>query len=136
MTTARGTFDVALSALPTHDTTPGSLLGRMSIDKRFQGDLEGTSVGEMLSAMTPVKGSAAYVAIERVSGTLHGRAGTFVLQHTGTMVRGAQQLVVSVVADSGTGELAGLRGTLRIIIEGRAHSYELDYSLDESRDPD
>jgi hypothetical protein len=95
----------------------------MSIDKKFSGDLEATSKGEMLSAMTDVKGSAGYVALERVSGTLHGRNGTFVLQHTGTMTRGAPELSITVVPDSGTGQLVGLASKMTIkIVEGK-HFY-------------
>ena len=127
--TARGTFDVTLSPLPTYDTTEGALLGRLSIDKQFQGDLEATSKGEMLSAGTKVKGSAGYVAIERVTRTLHGRSGTFVLQHSGTMTRGAPQLTLTVVPDSGTGELEGLSGSMAIIIEGGKHSYAFQYTI-------
>ncbi len=100
------------------------------MEKQFHGDLEATSKGEMLSAGGSVKGSAGYVAIERVSGTLHGRAGTFVLQHSGVMTRGAPGLTVSVVPDSGTGELAGLAGTMSIVIAEGKHSYELTYTLD------
>ncbi len=103
----------------------------MSLAKRFHGDLEGTSVGEMLAAGTATKGSAGYVAIERVEGTLHERNGTFVLQHSGTMNRGAPTLSVTVVPDSGTEELAGLAGKLDIdIVEGK-HFYTFDYALDE-----
>ena len=105
------------------------MLGRMSLDKTFSGDLQGTGKGEMLMAGTEIKGSAGYVAIERVTGTLNGRTGTFVLQHTGTMNRGAPQLSVTVVPDSGTGQLSGLSGTLNIIIAGGKHSYAFDYSL-------
>jgi len=101
----------------------------LAIDKQFTGDLIGVSKGEMLSAGTPTKGSAGYVAIERVSGALHGRTGTFVLQHSGTMTRGSPELTVSVVPDSGSGELTGLSGTMRIIIEGKRHSYEFDYTI-------
>jgi hypothetical protein len=128
-TTARGTFEVKLNPLATHDTTAGSPLGRFSIDKQFHGDIEGTSIGEMLSGGTPVKGSAAYVAIERVTGTLAGRAGSFILQHTGVMHRGAGSLVVAVVPDSGTEALSGLTGTLSIRIENGKHYYELEYAL-------
>jgi hypothetical protein len=125
---ARGTFDVTLAPLaPAHEGE--NALGRMSIDKRFHGDLEATSKGEMLSWMTTVKGSAGYVAMERVTGTLGGRIGTFVLQHSATMTRGTPQLSVTVVPDSGTGALAGITGALRIIIEGGTHSYEFDYAL-------
>jgi len=101
----------------------------MSIDKQFHGDLEGTSKGEMLTAGTGVKGSAGYVAIERVSGTLNGRSGTFVLQHSGTMTHGEPHLTITVVPDSGTGELAGLAGTMSILIAGGNHSYDFEYTL-------
>jgi hypothetical protein len=107
-------------------------LGRMSIDKQFHGDLEATSRGEMLTAMTSVPGSAGYVAIERVSGTLRGRAGTFVLQHSGTMSGGAQSLVISVVPDSGTDQLEGLAGTMTITITDGVHSYAFDYTVGEA----
>jgi len=103
----------------------------MSIDKKFSGDLEATSQGEMLAAMTAVKGSAGYVAIERVSGTLHGRHGTFVLQHSGTMTRGMPALSVTVVPDSGTEELTGLTGRMTIKIDAGNHFYEFDYMLPE-----
>ena len=128
-TRIRGTFEVKLAALPTHDTSEGSPLGRRSIDKRFHGDLDATSVGEMLSAMTAVKGSAGYVALERVTGTLGGRTGTFVLQHSGTMTRGVPGLVVTVVPDSGTDGLTGLTGTMAIEITGGQHFYEFEYAL-------
>ena len=104
----------------------------MSIDKHFQGDLHATSKGEMLSAMGEVKGSAGYVAIERVSGSLGGRNGTFVLMHTGTMARGVAQLSVMVVPDSATGELTGLAGSMTIKIEAGKHFYEFDYTLPEA----
>jgi hypothetical protein len=133
VTTARGTFEVTLAPLPTHDTTEGSHLGRMSIDKTFSGELQGTSIGEMLTGMTGTKGSAAYVAMERVSGTLHGRRGTFILHHTGVMHRGAQQLDVLVVPDSGTGGFEGLRGTLAIDVASGVHSYTLEYTLPDGR---
>jgi hypothetical protein len=126
---ASGPFEVKLAPLPAYDSADGSTLGRMSIDKQFRGDLDAVSTGEMLSAMTPVKGSAAYSAVERVRGTLAGRRGSFVLQHTGVMTRGAQHLVITVVPDSGTDELAGLAGTMAIQIEGGRHSYTFDYTL-------
>jgi hypothetical protein len=129
---ARGTFDVKLNPLPIEDSTAASSIGRRSIDKQYHGDLEAASTGQMLSAGTAVQGSAGYVAIELVSGTLRGRSGTFVLQHYGTMTRGTPHLTVSVVPDSGTGELTGLSGTLNIIIDGKQHSYELDYALDST----
>jgi Protein of unknown function (DUF3224) len=128
-TRASGTFEVKLNPLPIHDAAEGSSLGRMSIDKGFQGDLDATSKGEMLAAGTSVKGSAGYVAIERVSGALHGKTGTFVLQHSGTMTRGAPQLSITVVPDSGTGELAGLAGRMVITIVNGDHSFDFDYAL-------
>jgi len=124
---ARGTFEVKLNPLPAHHA--GANLGRMSIDKQFHGDLEGTSQGEMLSVMTDVKGSAGYVAIERVSATLNGRRGSFVLQHNATMNRGEPSLNIIVVPDSGSGELAGLTGSMKIIIAEGRHSYQFDYAL-------
>ena len=128
---ASGPFEVKLA--PQDDKTDASL-GRMSIDKQFHGDLVATSKGQMLSATTSVKGSAGYVAIEKVSGTLHGRSGSFVLQHSGTMTRGAPQLSVTVVPDSGTGQLAGLTGkmTINIAADGK-HSYEFEYTLPAAR---
>jgi hypothetical protein len=126
---ASGTFEVQLIPQGNEDKTDGTSLTRMSIDKKFSGDLQGASKGEMLSAMTGTKGSAGYVAIERVLGTLQGRTGTFVLQHTGTMTRGAPQLSVTVVPDSGTGQLVGLAGTLTIKIEGGKHFYDFEYTI-------
>ena len=108
------------------------LMGRMSIDKQFHGDLEATSKGEMLAARTAVKGSAGYVAIERVTGTLHGKNGSFALQHTGVMTRGAPQLSVIVVPDSGTEELTGIDGRLTIEIVAGQHSYTFDYTFTEA----
>jgi Protein of unknown function (DUF3224) len=131
---ASGPFEVKLTPqTPDNKESQSANLGRMSIDKQFHGDLEATSKGEMLSAMTDVKGSAGYVAMERVSGTLQGRSGTFVLQHTGTMTRGTPQLSVTVVPDSGTGKLVGLAGTMTIKIVDGKHSYEFDYTLAESQ---
>ena len=129
VTRATGPFEVKMAPLDTHAQPP--VLGRMSLDKVYHGDLEATAVGEMLAAMTPTEGSAGYVAIERVTGTLAGRTGTFMLQHNGLMNRGAPSLVISVVPDSGTGELEGLSGTMMIIIEAGAHRYEFDYTLPE-----
>jgi hypothetical protein len=105
-------------------------LGRMSIVKQFDGDLEATSRGEMLTAMTAVTGSAGYVAMEEVRGVLQGRRGSFVLQHTGIMSRGAPQLTVTVVPDSGTDDLAGLAGTMTITVADGQHAYGFDYNLD------
>jgi len=127
MTRATGTFEV--KTLPL-DPWAEAALGRFSLDKQYAGDLTATSKGEMLACMTEVKGSAGYVAIERVSGTLGGRTGGFALQHYGLMNRGdKQQLTVTVVPDSGTGELAGLSGTLEIQVESGRHTYTFDYSL-------
>jgi hypothetical protein len=111
---------------------PDAGIGRMLLDKRFAGDLEATSKGQMLAVRTAVEGSAGYVALELVEGALAGRNGTFVLQHTGTMERGAQQLSVTVVPDSGTGELEGLAGRMQIIIAEGKHSYQFDYTLSPS----
>ena len=128
-THASGTFDVKLSPLTTSDTTEGSPLARMSIDKQLHGDLDATSKGEMLAAGTAVKGSAGYVAIERVTGTLHGRTGSFVLQHSATMTRNTPELSITVVPDSGTGELVGLAGKMMITITNGNHFYEFEYTL-------
>lgn len=125
---ASGRFEVKLTPLDS-DAAAAGVLGRMSLDKQFHGDLEGTSRGEMLAAGTSVEGSAGYVAIEQFSGTLHGRAGTFILQHSGTMNRGAPTLTITVVPDSGTGRLAGLSGTMTIDIANGQHSYEFEYTL-------
>ena len=126
-TRAAGTFEVKLT--PQTDS-PDAPVGRMSIDKQFLGDLAGTSNGQMLMASSPsVKGSAGYVAIEKVTGTLHGHHGTFYLQHTGTMTRGVGELTITVIPDSGTDELVALRGNMNIIIAEGKHSYEFDYDL-------
>jgi hypothetical protein len=105
----------------------------MTIDKQFHGDLEATSKGQMLTGMTSVKGSAGYVAIERVTGTLNGRTGTFILQHTGTMNRGTPQLSIMVVPDSGTGRLDGLSGKMAINIADGRHSYDFEYTLPKAQ---
>jgi hypothetical protein len=126
---ARGTFEVQVKPLPVDAYTDETSMGRMTIDKQFSGDLVGTGKGQMLTGMGGVKGSAAYSAIERVSGTLAGKRGTFVLQHTGIVARGAQSLVITIVPDSGTDELTGISGVMAIIVEGKAHSYDLEYTL-------
>lgn len=128
---AIGTFDVKLS-IQTDDKIGDPTIGRMSIDKVFHGDLEATSKGQMLSTVTEVKGSAGYVAIERVTGTLQGHTGSFSLQHNATMNRGVPELNVIVIPDSGTGQLVGLTGKLNIIITDGKHSYEFDYTLPDS----
>lgn len=132
MSLANGTFEVKIAPMTPDNFGGDALMGRMSIDKQFHGDLEGTSKGEMLAARTAVKGSAGYVAIERVTGTLHGRSGSFVLQHTGTMTRGVPGLTVAVVPDSGTEELSGLTGRMNIDIAGGQHSYTFEYSFTEA----
>ena len=126
---ARGTFDVSLKPQSLSDVAASSGLGRLSIDKKFSGDLTGTSTGEMLSVMGTVKGSAGYVAIETVNGSLNGRAGTFSLMHTGIMDKGSPSLTVSVVPDSGTGGLTGISGTLTIDIIEKVHHYTFTYTL-------
>jgi hypothetical protein len=128
-TRATGTFQVKLTPMAPDDKAQAATFGRMSIDKQFHGDLEGASKGEMLTAGTGVKSSAGYVAIERVSGTLHGRTGTFVLQHSGTTTRGAPQLTITVVPDSGTDQLAGLAGRMAINIADGKHSYDFEYTF-------
>jgi hypothetical protein len=129
---AKGPFDVKLApvALAFDDSDDGAARGRMSLDKHYHGDLEAASKGEMLTAMTGTQGSAGYVAIEKVVGTLGGRRGTFVLQHFATMTRGAPRLEIIVVPDSGTGELAGLSGKMGIVIaEGGKHFYDFEYDF-------
>lgn len=131
MPRATGEFNVKLGPLAAYapDSADGPPLGRMSIDKEFTGDLAAMSKGEMLTAGSAVKGSAAYVAVERVSGTLHGKRGSFALHHTGVMSRGDGSLTVRVSPDSGTGELAGISGEMAIIIADGKHSYVFEYLL-------
>lgn len=131
MAHATGSFEVKIRP-QADDFLQGSSLGRMTIDKQFHGDLEGTSKGEMLTGGEVAKGSAGYVAIEQVTGSLNGRSGSFILQHSGTMTRGTPQLTISVVPDSGTGQLAGLSGTMTIKITDGKHFYDFAYSLPES----
>jgi len=129
-TVAKGSFEVTVVPL-TEGTRKGVWSpGRMSIDKRFQGDLEGRSQGEMLTAMTEVQGSAGYTAIEKVRGRLHGRTGSFILQHFALMTRGVPgEWTVQIVPDSGTEGLQGITGQMTITITGKEHSYALDYLL-------
>jgi len=130
MTThALGTFDIEMKPLPLEGDPPDATRARMSVDKRYHGDLEATARGQMLKAMTAVKGSAGYVAIERVTGTLGDRRGTFALQHSGVMTRGEGALNITVVPDSGTGQLEGLSGRLAIMIADGVHSYDLEYDI-------
>jgi hypothetical protein len=127
MSSASGTFQVKLNPQVTDGD---ARLGRLSINKQFQGDLEATSKGEMLTGGTAMKGSAGYVAIELVTGKLLGRSGSFILQHTGTMERGKPSLSVTVVPDSGTDELTGLMGKMAINIADGKHSYEFEYAIE------
>jgi hypothetical protein len=129
---ATGTFEVKITPLTLDDKSVPATLGRFGISKTIHGDLEATSTGEMLTAKTATPGSQAYVAIEHVTGTLKGRKGTFDLQHRGIMAHGSFELVVTVVPDSGTGELTGLAGTFNIIIADGKHSYDFAYSLLET----
>ena len=125
---AKGSFDVKLAPQPD----AGDGVGRMTLDKEYHGDLDALSRGQMLAVMGEVKGSGSYVAMERVTGVLEGRTGTFALQHSGTMSHGAQSLSIAVVPDSGTGELAGLAGRMDIRIEpDGSHFYDFEYSLGE-----
>ena len=128
---ATGPFDVKLAPQPLAEAGADSGLGRMSLAKQFHGELEATSVGEMLTAMSSsVQGSGAYVAVERVTGKLTGRSGSFALHHNGIMNRGVPQLTIAVVPDSGADELIGLTGTLNIRIEpGGKHFYDFEYEL-------
>ena len=126
---AKGSFTVELKPQAEPNAADGVSLGRMSLDKRFEGDLIAVGKGEMLTALTAVKGSAGYVAIERVTGTLHGRSGSFVFQHAGTMNQGVQQLSIGVVPGSGTGALTGITGNFTLNIVDGKHLYEFEYSL-------
>ena len=130
---AEGSFEVTLKPLETHNQAPDAKVGRMSIDKTFAGDLVGTSVGEMLLGGSPAEGSAGYVAIERVTGVLAGRSGSFLLQHSGTMTPESQDLTITVVPASGTGELEGIAGAMAIEIEDGRHLYSFDYTLPADR---
>ena len=127
MKTAKGSFAVTMQPLSNAEVSGDVMLGRFLLIKKFSGDLVAEARGQMLSAGTATQGSAGYVAIDQVTGTLAGRAGGFVLQHSGTMNRGAPGLSITVVPDSGTGELAGLSGTLKINIIDKQHFYEFDY---------
>lgn len=124
-----GTFEVSMQAEPPYEDVDGVAFARVRIDKRFVGPLTATSALQMLSARGPVKDSAAYVALERVRGTLDGKAGTFAFVHLGLMNRGVPSLTLTVVPDSGTGELEGLQGHMAIDIVGGQHHYRFDYRL-------
>jgi uncharacterized protein DUF3224 len=129
---AKGSFEVKMTPQPADDKSEDAAIGRFSIDKQFHGDLDGTSKGQMLGSMTTVKGSAGYVAIEHVTGTLAGRSGGFVLLHNGTMNRGALQQNIVVVPDSATGQLTGLTGSMSIEIINGKHLYDFSYNLPET----
>ncbi|QYF94961.1 DUF3224 domain-containing protein [Massilia sp. PAMC28688] len=126
---AKGTFEIVMKPAPAGEGAGRVAVGRMLIDKEYGGDMVGVGQGEMLSAGNPAAGSAAYVAIEHVTAILDGRSGSFALQHSGVMHDGASQLAISVVPGSGTGELAGLEGSCKIMIAGGEHAYEFAYSL-------
>jgi len=126
---ATGAFEVSTKPLDPPDERDGTAVARMALDKQYRGDLDAVGHGQMLTAMTATKDSAGYVAIERVTGALRGRAGGFVLQHTGTMTHGTQKLSIAVVPDSGSGALAGLSGTLGISVVDGQHYYDFEYSL-------
>jgi hypothetical protein len=129
--TAKGTFDVKTTPQPAADGDDTGI-ARLLLDKRFHGDLDAVSKGQMLGAGNPAKGSGGYVAIEKVTGTLNGRKGSFALQHIGSMTNGVPTMNVSVVPESGTDELTGLSGTMSIVIANGAHSYEFAYLLPEA----
>ena len=129
MKRATGSFEVSLQSLSNAEVTNEALLGRMLLNKTFSGDLDGSARGQMLSAGTATRGSAGYVAIDRVTGTLDGRKGSFLLQHSGRMNRGVPSLSIMVVPDSGTDELTGITGTLSINIVDGKHFYDFLYSL-------
>lgn len=129
---ASGAFEVTLTPQTPEENVGDPTVGRMAIDKQFHGDLEATSKGQMLAAMTDIKGSAGYVAMERVTGELHGHHGTFALQHNGTMNRGVPELAITVVPDSGTDQLTGLAGRMTIDIVDGKHSYTFEYTLPET----
>ena len=127
---AKGSFDVTLSPLDPDDKDEGSTLGRYALDKRYHGPLDAVAKGQMLAARSvTVASSAAYGAVERVTGTLDGRRGSFALVHRGLMSGGKQELVITIVPDTGSGELAGITGTLAITIVDGKHYYELAYTL-------
>lgn len=127
--TIRGPFQVRMTPAPADPYADGQQMGRMTLDKTYDGALTATGTGQMLTGMGSVKGSAAYVAMERITGTLEGRTGSFLIHHRGTMDRGAQALEIHVVPDSGTGELEGITGRMQIEFEGKQHLYVFAYTL-------
>lgn len=128
---SKGTFDC--KTIPQAPDDAGGPFSRLFLDKQFQGDLDGTSKGQILAAGTAVEGSAGYVALELVTGTLNGRRGSFILQHSGTMTEGVPAMIVTVVPDSGTDQLTGLAGRMTIVMAGGTHVYELEYTLGDGR---
>lgn len=131
---ACGTFDVQLKPQPADSYADGETLARMTLDKQYHGDLEARGIGQMLTGMTSTDGSAVYVAVERLQGTLAGRQGSFIIYHRGIMDRGAQDLDISVVPDSGTDGLEGLHGKMAIAISEGVHSYEFTYGFRERQE--
>jgi hypothetical protein len=127
--TAQGSFEVKVAPLPPDDAIAATSIARYSLDKVYRGDLEGASAGEMLGAGSVAAGTAGYVAIEQVTGTLHGRSGSFALQHSSSMMNGNFDMNIRVVPGSGTGELEGIAGALTIVIAAGKHSYTLQYTL-------
>jgi len=127
--TAQGSFEVKVAPLPPDEATAATSIARYSLDKVYRGDLEGASAGEMMGAGNVAAGIAGYVAVEEVTGTLHGKSGSFALQHSSTMDGGKYEMNIRVVPGSGSGKLEGIAGTLTIIIAGGAHSYALEYTL-------
>ncbi len=134
MANATGTFEVKMTPLPPDDAAGGANIGRYALNKQFHGDLDATSKGEMLGAGDPAKGTAGYVALEHVAGTLHGHPGSFALQHSGTMDSGNFQLSVAVVPGSGWGSLSGIAGTMTIVVDNGKHSYRFEYTLPGSKE--
>ncbi len=129
MNRVSGRFEVNLTPHPSTDQARGAFSQRMLIDKTFFGDLKGTSIGEMMATRTAVENSAGYVAIERITGSLLGKSGSFVLQHSSLMNRGEPIQSITVIPDSGTGQLEGLRGSMIIRIEEKQHFYDFDFEL-------
>lgn len=125
--TAIGTFEVNMTPIEQEKEEEGRTLGLLRLEKTFYGDLEATGIGKMLTAISAVKGSAVYTAIEKVEGTLHGKKGTLVFHHRGIMERGAQSLFISVVPDSGTGDWTGIRGDFFLEIIEKVHHYRFEY---------
>ncbi|WP_323748593.1 DUF3224 domain-containing protein [Dyella silvae] len=131
-TLAKGTFDIKMLPLPAQDDVGDPAIGRMALDKQYHGDLDGVGKGLMLAMGTAVDGSAGYVAMERVVGSVHGRHGSFALQHCGVMNRGTPRLSIAIVPDSGAEALAGIAGTLEIVIAEGKHTYALSYTLPDT----